>query len=94
MTDLTKLTLKAALDGLSSKAFSSLELTQAHVDAVAAAKPLNAYILETPDKALDMAKAADAIRAKGEAGPLTGAPLELLAPLPRELQSFLDTLSA
>ena len=75
MTDLTKLTLKAALDGLSSKAFSSLELTQAHVDAVAAAKPLNAYILETPDKALDMAKAADAIRAKGEAGPLTGAPL-------------------
>ncbi|HQN50001.1 MAG TPA: Asp-tRNA(Asn)/Glu-tRNA(Gln) amidotransferase subunit GatA [Phenylobacterium sp.] len=75
MTDLTKLTLKAALDGLSSKAFSSLELTQAHVDAVAAAKPLNAYILETPDKALDMARAADAIRAKGEAGPLTGAPL-------------------
>ncbi len=75
MTDLTKLTLKAALDGLSSKAFSSLELTQAHVDAVAAAKPLNAYILETPDKALEMAKAADAIRAKGEAGPLTGAPL-------------------
>ena len=26
--------------------------------------------------------------------PLSGAPLELLAPLPRELQSFLDTLSA
>ncbi len=42
---------------------------------MAAAKPLNAYILETPDKALDMARAADAIRAKGEAGPLTGAPL-------------------
>jgi aspartyl-tRNA(Asn)/glutamyl-tRNA(Gln) amidotransferase subunit A len=75
MTDLTKLTLKAALDGLAAKSFSSLELTQAHVDAVAAAKPLNAYILETPDKALEMAKAADARRAKGEAGPLTGAPL-------------------
>ena len=75
MTDLTKLTLKAALDGLAAKSFSSLELTQAHVDAVAAAKPLNAYILETPDKALEMARAADAARAKGEAGPLTGAPL-------------------
>src|SRR6201996_5805703 len=75
MTELTGLTLKAALDGLKSKRFSSAEITQAHVDAVAAAKTLNAYVLQTPDKALDMAKAADARITKGEAGPLEGAPL-------------------
>jgi aspartyl-tRNA(Asn)/glutamyl-tRNA(Gln) amidotransferase subunit A len=75
MSALTSLTLKAALDGLKSKAFSSQELTQAHVDAVAAARDLNAFILETPEKAIDMAKASDARRAKGEAGALDGAPL-------------------
>ncbi len=75
MSALTSLTLKAALDGLADKSFSSEELTKAHVDAVAAAKPLNAYILETPEKAIEMAKASDARRAKGEAGALDGAPL-------------------
>ena len=75
MTKLTSLTLKAALDGLSSKAFSAVELTQAHVEAVEAARDLNAYVLETPDKALAMAQAADARRASGDAGPLEGAPL-------------------
>ncbi|MDO9431211.1 MAG: Asp-tRNA(Asn)/Glu-tRNA(Gln) amidotransferase subunit GatA [Phenylobacterium sp.] len=75
MTSLTKLTLKAALDGLADKSFSSEELTKAHVEAVAAARPLNAFVLETPEKAIEMAKASDARRAKGEAGVLDGAPL-------------------
>jgi len=75
MSNLTSLTLKAALEGLEAKSFSSEELTQAHVEAVAAAKPLNAFVLETPEKAAEMAKAADARRAKGEAGPLDGVPL-------------------
>lgn len=75
MSNLTSLTLKAALAGLADKSFSSVELTQAHVDAVAAAKPLNAYILETPEKALEMAAASDARRAQGQAGALDGAPL-------------------
>jgi aspartyl-tRNA(Asn)/glutamyl-tRNA(Gln) amidotransferase subunit A len=75
MASLTSLTLKAALDGLADKSFSSEELTRAHVEAVEAARPLNAFVLETPDKALDMARAADARRARGEAGPLEGAPL-------------------
>src|SRR4051812_37774135 len=75
MSELTSLTLKAALDGLAAKTFSSAELTQAHVDAVAAARALNAYVLETPEKALDMAKASDARRAKGQAGALDGAPI-------------------
>ena len=75
MSGLTDLTLKAALDGLASKAFSSEEITRAHVEAVEAARALNAFVLETPDKAIDMAKAADARRARGEAGPLDGAPI-------------------
>jgi aspartyl-tRNA(Asn)/glutamyl-tRNA(Gln) amidotransferase subunit A len=75
MSELTSLTLKAALDGLASKSFSSVELTQAHVEAVEAARALNAYVLETPDRALAMAKASDERRAKGAAGPLEGAPL-------------------
>jgi len=75
MSELTSLTLKAALDGLQSKSFSSVELTKAHVDAVEAARALNAFVLETPDQALEMAKASDARRAAGEAGPLDGAPL-------------------
>src|SRR3954463_1651614 len=75
MSDLTKLTLKAALDGLAAKSFSSVELTKAHVEAVEAARALNAFVLETPEQALDMAKASDARRAAGEAGPLDGAPL-------------------
>ena len=75
MAELTSLTLKAALDGLQSKAFSSAELTQAHIAAVESARALNAFVAETPDKALEMAKASDARRAKGDAGPLDGAPL-------------------
>jgi aspartyl-tRNA(Asn)/glutamyl-tRNA(Gln) amidotransferase subunit A len=75
MSELTSLTLKAALDGLKSKSFSAVEITQAHVDAVAAARDLNAFILETPEKALEMARASDARIAKGEAGALEGAPL-------------------
>ena len=75
MSSLTKLTLKAALDGLEAKAFSSEEITAAHIAAIEAARPLNAYVLETPEKALEMARASDARRAGGQAGPLDGAPL-------------------
>src|SRR6267378_3675920 len=75
MSELTSLTLKAALDGLADKSFSSVEITEAHVAAVEAARALNAYVLETPEKALEMARASDARRAAGTAGPLDGAPL-------------------
>src|SRR6195952_4794251 len=75
MTDLTSLTLAEARDGLASKSFTSLELTDAHITAVEAARALNAFVLETPDHARSMAKAADAKIAKGEGGPLRGIPL-------------------
>ncbi len=75
MSDLTSLTLKAALDGLESKAFSSAELTEAHNKAIGAAQRLNAFVVPTPHKALEMAKESDARRARGEAGRLEGIPL-------------------
>jgi aspartyl-tRNA(Asn)/glutamyl-tRNA(Gln) amidotransferase subunit A len=75
MSDLTRLTLKAAIEGLREKRFSSRELTTAHVDAIEKAHALNAFVLETPGKAMEMAQAADARIAAGEAGPLEGVPL-------------------
>ena len=39
------------------------------------ARALNAFVLETPDRAREMARAADARLAKGEGGPLEGLPL-------------------
>ena len=75
MSDLTGLTLKAAADALKSKSVSSVELTRAFVGAVEAARDLNAYVVETPEKALAMAAASDERIARGEAGPLEGLPL-------------------
>src|ERR1700723_1789735 len=75
MPDLTALTLSEARDGLANKSFTSLELTDAHLKAIEAARALNAFVLETPDLARDMARAADARIAKGEGGPLGGIPL-------------------
>ncbi|MDP8916439.1 MAG: Asp-tRNA(Asn)/Glu-tRNA(Gln) amidotransferase subunit GatA [Pseudomonadota bacterium] len=75
MSALTALTLAEALEGLRTRRFSAEEVTRAHVDAVAAARALNAYVMETPDRALEMARASDARLARGEGGPLEGAPL-------------------
>ncbi|MBK3775200.1 Asp-tRNA(Asn)/Glu-tRNA(Gln) amidotransferase subunit GatA [Azospirillum sp. YIM DDC1] len=75
MTGLTHLTMAAALDGLAKKEFTAVELTEAHVKAVETIRPLNAFITETPEQALTMAKASDARRAKGEAGPMEGLPI-------------------
>ena len=59
-TDLTTLTLAEARDGLRAKEFSSRELTQSFIDRVAASEKLNAYILATPDGALEAADQSDA----------------------------------
>ncbi|WP_300378449.1 Asp-tRNA(Asn)/Glu-tRNA(Gln) amidotransferase subunit GatA [Henriciella sp.] len=76
MTELTKLTLAAALDGLKTKAFSATEITQAFIDEIEASNDaLNAYVVQTPEKALEMASASDKRLANGEAGSLEGAPL-------------------
>ncbi|MBX2833677.1 MAG: Asp-tRNA(Asn)/Glu-tRNA(Gln) amidotransferase subunit GatA [Micavibrio sp.] len=77
MSDLTNLTIKDALKGLENKDFTSVELTEAHIKAGEAAKDLKCYITETPDQAIEMAKASDAKRAKGDAGLLEGIPLAI-----------------
>ncbi|WP_279356268.1 Asp-tRNA(Asn)/Glu-tRNA(Gln) amidotransferase subunit GatA [Methylobacterium indicum] len=73
--ELTDLTLAQARDGLRAKEFSARELAQAHIDAIEKARVLNAYLLETPDRALAMADVADQKLAAGEARPLEGLPL-------------------
>jgi len=72
---LLALNLAEARDGLARKLFSARELAAAYNDAVAEAKPLNAYITPTPERALAMADAADERLARGEALPLDGIPV-------------------
>src|SRR6195256_752367 len=62
---------------LKQKKFSAAELADAHLAAIEKARSLNAYVLETPERAVAMAKAADARLAKGDAGPLEGIPIAI-----------------
>jgi aspartyl-tRNA(Asn)/glutamyl-tRNA(Gln) amidotransferase subunit A len=71
----TDLTIAAALAGLAKGEYSSRELTEAHLSAMAAGRVLNAFITETPERALEMASASDVRRGRGEAGLLEGIPL-------------------
>jgi len=73
----TSLTLAEARAALARKELSARELTEAHIAAVEAARPLNAFITETPEQALRMADASDERRARGEALPLDGIPLAI-----------------
>jgi aspartyl-tRNA(Asn)/glutamyl-tRNA(Gln) amidotransferase subunit A len=72
MTDLTSLTLAAAREGLRKREFSAVELADAHLAAMERARALNAYVLETPERARAMAQAADARLRAGDARPLEG----------------------
>jgi aspartyl-tRNA(Asn)/glutamyl-tRNA(Gln) amidotransferase subunit A len=72
MTDATALTLSEARDALRAKQVSATEMTQAFLAAMEKARSLNAYVLETPEQALAMAKESDARLARGEARPLEG----------------------
>ena len=75
MTDLTSLTLAQARDALRKKEFSATELADAHLAVMAKARALNAFVMETPERARDMARACDARLKKGQGGPLEGLPL-------------------
>jgi aspartyl-tRNA(Asn)/glutamyl-tRNA(Gln) amidotransferase subunit A len=75
MADLTQLTLQEARDGLRAKKFSAAELAEAHIRAVEAARALNAFVVETPERALADAKLSDARFANGTMRPLEGIPL-------------------
>ncbi len=75
MTDLTKLKIAEARDLLAKGDLTARELTEAHIAAVEAADPLNAYIVKTPESALQQADAADAKIKAGEAAGMTGIPV-------------------
>ncbi len=75
MAALTDLTLAEARDALGRGETSAVELAEAHLAAIEAARGLNAFITETPERALEMARASDARRSAGEAGPLDGIPV-------------------
>jgi aspartyl-tRNA(Asn)/glutamyl-tRNA(Gln) amidotransferase subunit A len=75
MSDLTRLTIAEARDALAKKEFSAVDLADAYIVAMEAHRDLNAYIIETPEKAREMAKASDERIAAGKAGALEGIPL-------------------
>ncbi len=76
MSELTDLGVKAIRDGVAAGDFSAREVAEALNANVAAASVLNAFIVATPDAALDAASVIDAKRAKGEPlGKLGGVPI-------------------
>jgi aspartyl-tRNA(Asn)/glutamyl-tRNA(Gln) amidotransferase subunit A len=77
MSELVDFTLAEARDVLRAKKVSSAELTKACVAAIESARSLNAFVTETPERALAMANESDAKLARGEAGPLEGVPLAI-----------------
>ena len=75
MTNLTDLTVAEIRDGFRAGDFSAREVAEGFNANVAAAKALNAFIVETPEKALEAADAADAARASCDLKPLSGVPI-------------------
>ncbi|BAK66731.1 aspartyl-tRNA(Asn)/glutamyl-tRNA (Gln) amidotransferase subunit A [Sphingobium sp. SYK-6] len=75
MADLTDLTVAEIRDGFRAGTFSAREVAEAFNANVAAAKALNAFIVETPDHALAAADKADSDRAAGTLKPLSGVPI-------------------
>jgi aspartyl-tRNA(Asn)/glutamyl-tRNA(Gln) amidotransferase subunit A len=72
VSELTSKTIAELRDGIRSGDFSAREVADAYNKAVAAARSLNAYTVETPDDALAAAEAADSGKSTG---PLAGIPL-------------------
>jgi aspartyl-tRNA(Asn)/glutamyl-tRNA(Gln) amidotransferase subunit A len=76
MSEITSLTIAELQKGIRSGEFSAREVAESYNAAVAGARALNAYTVETPEDALACAEAADKARAAGEElAPLAGIPL-------------------
>jgi aspartyl-tRNA(Asn)/glutamyl-tRNA(Gln) amidotransferase subunit A len=70
------LTVAELAAGLKARQFSSLELALHFLGRIERLGPeLNAFVTVTADRALDDARRADEVLAKGEGGPLTGVPI-------------------
>ena len=78
MSELYWLTISEASERLRKREISSRELTQAHLDRIAAVEPqVQAFVNVTADHALAQADAADKRLAAGEHGVLLGVPVAL-----------------
>lgn len=77
MTDLTDLSVAAIRDGVAKADFTAVEVAEAFNANVAAAQDaLNAFIVTTPEAALDAARKVDADRAAGKPlGKMAGVPI-------------------
>ena len=76
MTDLTQLGVKAIRDGVAAGDFTAREVAESFNSAVEAASVLNAFIVTTPEKALEAADRTDVARANGETlGKMAGVPI-------------------
>src|SRR3954465_3639536 len=75
MTDLTGLGIAQIRDGVRDGAFSAREVAGAFNAAVEKGRALNAFTVETPERALAAADEADRARAAGALKPLSGVPL-------------------
>jgi aspartyl-tRNA(Asn)/glutamyl-tRNA(Gln) amidotransferase subunit A len=76
VSELTDLGIRQIREGVAGGDFSAREVAEAFNAAVAAAKPLNAFIVETPDHALAAADTVDQARAAGETLPsMAGVPI-------------------
>ncbi|MDF2638954.1 MAG: gatA [Novosphingobium lindaniclasticum] len=77
MTELTELGVAQIRDGVAGGDFTAVEVATAfNANVAAAQEALNAFILATPEKAIEAAQAIDAKRARGEAlGKMGGVPI-------------------
>ncbi len=78
MSDLHYQTVTGMSRALAEREISSVELTEAHLERIGELDPrIGAYLAVTPDTARAQAAEADRRLAQGDAGPLTGIPLQL-----------------
>ncbi len=76
MTDLTELGVAAIRDGVAAGDFTAREVADSFNANIAAASELNAFIVATPEKALEAADQVDADRAAGKPlGKMAGVPI-------------------
>jgi aspartyl-tRNA(Asn)/glutamyl-tRNA(Gln) amidotransferase subunit A len=75
MSDLLKYDLLGASEAIKSKEISSVELTNAYIEAMEKTSSLGAYLEIVKDKALEMATVSDENISKGVSRPLEGLPI-------------------
>jgi len=77
MATVTDLSIAEMGTALARGETTSVALAEAFIAQAEKHRCLNAYVVETPERAIEMAKASDARRARGEVGLLEGIPLAI-----------------